>query len=205
MEVQTKDDVVDVFIAFVELCGSYSVRSEEEGQQVLQEALTALETMHTVHRLRPNATTYASLLQACGKLLPVGNERDRAVENVFLFCCQDGAVNGHVLKQLRSVVTPEEYTKLVIAQSEELEGVKVVPEAWTTRELGGKVVSADGRRALPLSIDGSLIVTTAMQNFQSRKILDKRNRNLLRGGRWRKKVDNRWRWPREQAASASKL
>lgn len=95
-------------------------------------------------------------------------------------------VDDNVLKQLKTATTAEQYTSLVLTASEDVEGTKMVPEAWTINALGGRVVTADGRRTTPLSIEGKLTVTMAMQEFKMRRIRDKRNRNLLRGGRWRK-------------------
>jgi hypothetical protein len=58
--------------------------------------------------------------------------------------------------------------------------------------LGGKVKSADGRKTIPLGVDGLLKRTTAMKEFQMRRLLDHRNRDLLRGGRWRQKSKSKY-------------
>ena len=87
------------------------------------------------------------------------------------------------LVRLRSAATPDLYYKLVVSASEEIEGQRVVPEAWTCNALGGRVITADGRRTKPLSVEGKLAVTKSMLDFRMRRMTDKRNRNLLRGGR----------------------
>jgi len=180
-----KDGTVEVFNSFLRVCGSAKVQNEEEGMQVFKEALSAIDMMRVLDGLYPNAATYALLLQVCENLLPPGKERRRMVETVFRLCCSDGMVDDSVLEQLQTTATSEQYTNLVITASEDVEGIKMVPEAWTINALGGRVVTADGRRTTPLSIEGKLTVTMAMQEFKMRRIRDKRNRNLLRGGRWR--------------------
>lgn len=177
------DDFVGVFNAFVRVCGSTRVKSEEKGSEIFREALIAVESIRTLKGLEPNAETYAALLEACENLLPLGRERQNVIEKVFRLCCNDGMVDENVLIQLRSAATQEQYSKLVNSVSEDVDGTKMVPEAWTFNALGGRVVTADGRRTKPLSVDGKLAVTAAMQEFRMRRMRDKRNRNLLRGGR----------------------
>lgn len=178
--------LVDIFNEFVQVCGSYRARNENEGLQVLREAFDAIKIMRGLNGLEPNAATYASLLKACTNLLPLGHERRIAVATIFSLCCDDGMVDSEILSHLRSATTSEQYADLVITSSEtNVDGTKIVPEAWTAKALGGKVISIDGRKSTPLSVDGRLMTTRAMQEFKMRRLLDKRNRNLLWGGRWR--------------------
>jgi len=186
---EKKDALVDVFNEFVHVCFSHRARSGEEGLQVLREALSSIETMRGLDGLGPNAATYAALLEACANLLPVGKEKQALVGKIFSLCCDDGMVDDKVLRHLRTATTTEQYSTMVVALSEDVEGIKVVPEEWTKKALGGKVISVDGRKTTPLSIDGRLATTLAMQEFKMRRIRDKRNRNLLCGGRLRPPKD----------------
>jgi hypothetical protein len=133
--------------------------------------------------LSPNAESYASLLEACSRLVPPGKDRERWVGQVFRLACEDGMVDDTVLQQLKAAAFQDQYSRLVAAESETIEGTKVVPEAWTRNALGGRVVTAEGRRTTPLTIGGQLTVTLAMREFQMRRLRDHRNRKLLQGGR----------------------
>jgi len=184
-----KPDIVEVFNAFVRVCGSVRPRGDkDDGAHVFREALAAVESMRSLKGLYPNAVSYAVLLEACKILLPLGKERLRVVEQVFHLACDEGMVDDGVLRELRSVASEEQYSKLVIAPSEIVEGTKMVPESWSRNALGGRVVTADGRRTKPLTVDGQLAITNAMREFQMRRLRDKRNRNLLQGGRLRNKL-----------------
>ena len=189
-----KDQIVDIFNEFVQLCASYRSKSDNDGLKVLGEALDAIRVMRSMdtagsglhHKLLPNASTFASLITAVTNLLsPGGPERRIALENIFTMCCTDGMVDDNVLRCFRDASTPEQFATMVEEKSEVIEGMKVIPESWTVNALGGKVKSADGRKTVPLGIDGVLKRTKAMKEFQMRRLLDHRNRDLLRGGRWR--------------------
>jgi len=103
---------------------------------------------------------------------------------------------------LQDVATEEQYSRIVILMSEAVEGIKMVPEEWTANALGGRVVTADGRKTKPLSIYGQITVTNAMRDFQMRRLRDKRNRNLLQGGRL-KNINARVAEAQQQASPAT--
>jgi hypothetical protein len=182
-----QQDIIEVYNAFVRVCGSVRCQGEDAGLSIFKEALTSVENMKLLDGLRANSQTYAALLEACKNLLPLGHQRQLVVEEVFLLCAGDGMVDEHVLRMLRLVATMEQYARLVIAESDDVEGTKSVPEAWTVNVLGGRVLTSDGRRTTPLTIDGQLTETLAMKEFQMRRLRDKRNRNLLQGGRLRER------------------
>jgi hypothetical protein len=191
--------LVGVFNSFVDLCSTSQASTEEEGMEVLKEALNAIEIMQSNDNLKPNSATYSSLLQGCENVLPKGEERQRLVEMIFRLCCDDGLVDDVVLTNLKSVATTEQYTRMVVAVSEDIDGTRMIPEVWTTNALGGrKAITADGRRTKALCIDGRLTVTRAMQEFKMRRLRDKRNRNLLQGGRLHRQTRERSDTPSEQ-------
>lgn len=177
------DRMVDVFDTFIDVCGSYRPTNDREGLRVLKECLDAVQMMRSLDNVKPHSSTYAALLRACAKLLPLGLERRTAVATIFNFCCDDGLVNENVLAHLRDSAPPDLFAELVLTSSETVEGTKVVPERWTRKALGGKVISVDGRKTTPLSVDGRLKSTLAMKEFKMRRLKDKRNQKLLRGGR----------------------
>jgi hypothetical protein len=177
--------LVEVFNEFIRVCGSRRTRSVEEGLQTMNEALSSIQTMRGLEGIAPNSSMYATLLEACASLLPVGKDRQLFAEKVFRLCCEDGMVDENVLRQMRAVASLQLFSSLIVSASVLVEGTKVVPESWTSNTMGGKVISVDGRKTKPLSIDGRVKITAAMYEFRMRRLRDKRNRNLLRGGRWR--------------------
>ncbi|EEC50514.1 predicted protein [Phaeodactylum tricornutum CCAP 1055/1] len=150
---ENKAVVVATFNAFIRLCATTPVEAEDEGMRILREALAVVDKMRSHVVLEPNSATYAALLEACKDLLPIGPERRRLVEMVFRVCCDEGMVNHIVLKELRDAATSEQYTKMVVAYGEEMEGKRMVPEAWTIKALGDRVCTEDGRKAKPLGVD----------------------------------------------------
>jgi len=177
--------LVEVLNEYIRVCGSYRAPSDKEGMQVLREALSAIEMLRRLGSLRPNAATFSALLDACGNLLSVGKERQLVVERIFTLCCDDGMVNGDVLRHLRNVATTEQFTSLVIDSSTITEGVKVVPREWTKNaSRGPQAVAVDGRKtAVELTVDGTPAITASASERRMRRLRDKRNRNLLQGGR----------------------
>jgi hypothetical protein len=180
---KTKDQLAAVFNEFIAVCGTYSPRTEKDGSQVLKEAIDVIELMLTFDGLQPNSDTYCELLEACSSLLALGQARETAVEKVFGFCSRDGMVNERVLATMLVVTTAEQYATLVVEQSEDVDGLRLVPESFTRNVLGGKTISVDGRRTLPLGVDGQLVLTPGMLEFRMRRLRSKKNQNLLRGGR----------------------
>jgi hypothetical protein len=178
-----KGRITSAFNSYVQVCASAKVGDDNEGIRILGMVLEGVERMRHLKEFAPNAQTYSSILGCCGNLLPPSSQRGLFMERIFAFCCQDGMVDENVLTQLRTLGTSDQYARLVIAHSTTIEGTKVVPEQWTINALGTRVVTEDGRRATPLSIDGRLKVTRAMQEFKMRRLRDKRNRKLLEGGR----------------------
>ena len=177
-----KDAFVDVFNAFIKIC-AHTEATTDRATEILRDALAASGSIRKYSGLKPNSQTYVRVVYACKHLLPPGKDREAAIDKVFRLCCHDGLVNHSVLKSVRSSATEEHYSRLVISASEDVEGTLVVPEAWTVNVLGDRVHTPDGRKTKPLSVKGKLEMTTAMEDFRMRRMRDKRNRKLLRGGR----------------------
>jgi hypothetical protein len=188
----TRKNVTEVLNAFVLVCATTPTPiASQAGLSILREALYAVERYRSECLILPNQNTYAYLLQAAREL--VGNSASSAklIDQIFRLACQDGMVDSFLLKQLMEVATQEQYQQLVVNKSELVEDVKVIPESWSRNVLGGRVISADGRKIRPVTIDASEISTRAMQEFKMRRLRDKRNRRLLQGGRWRENQSGR--------------
>ena len=161
--------------------------------QVFREALAAIGMMQKEGNLRPNPGTYTALLDACDNLLSGSSEKKAVVEKIFALCCNDGLVDGKVLQRMRKVATEDQYSSLVVAFSEDIDGTKVVPAKWSANAIGGRVVSSDGRKTTQLSVDGTPAVTSSLSEFKMRRLRSRKNRNLLQGGRL-KQPESRAPW-----------
>lgn len=186
----TRKNAVEVLNSFVLVCATTPQPvPSEAGVSILREALYAVERFRSDCKVIPNQMTYAYLMQTAKELVSNEASRTKILDQVFRLCCQDGMVDDVLLKQFMEVTTPDQYQRAVVAPSEKVEGIKVIPESWSRNVLGGRVVSADGRKVRPLTIDGRLTETKAMQEFKMRRLRDKRNRKLLQGGRWDRSQD----------------
>jgi hypothetical protein len=64
-----------------------------------------------------------------------------------------------------------------------VEHMKVVPEEWTRNIQGFLANTKDGRKVLPLTIDGTFTFTKAAAEYKMRKMRKGHNRQMLQGGR----------------------
>lgn len=185
-----RKNAVEVLNGFVHICTTTPLPvAGEEGVLILREALSAVERFRSDCNVAPNQNTYTHLLQAARELLSSSPKRTKIVDQIFRMACQDGMVDDVLLQQLMQVATQEQYHHLIVVSSETVDDVKVIPEEWSRSVLGGRVVSADGRRVKPVTIDGRLTETKSMKEFKMRRLRDGRNRSLLQGGRWDRRQD----------------
>jgi hypothetical protein len=178
---------VDVFNAFIRVCGATDNRSLTERKFNLKLAVNTVDEMRKRGEA-PNSATFHRLLEACENLLPMGRERCRAVESIFKNCCYLGLVDDEVLAQVKSASSEELFTDMVVAKTTEeaIEGTlrssKMVPESWT-RNIGVKVETVDGKQPKPLNIDAMFVVTRRVKEFRTRNLRQHKNKRLLRSGR----------------------
>jgi hypothetical protein len=185
-----RKSAVEVLNGFVHICATTPLPvAGEEGVLILREALSAVERFRSDCNVAPNQSTYTHLLQAARELLLNSPKRTNIVDQIFRMACRDGMVDDVLLQQLMQVATQEQYHRLIVVPSETVDDVKVIPEEWSRSVLGGRVVSADGRRVKPVTIDGRLAETKSMKEFKMRRLRDGRNRSLLQGGRWDRSQD----------------
>jgi hypothetical protein len=178
---------VEVFNAFIRVCGSTNHGRSTERKFNLKLAVRTVEEMRERGEA-PNSATFKRLLEACENLLPMGKERSRAVENIFNNCSYLGLVNDEVLAQLKNAASEELFTDMVVAKTaeEDIEGTlrsgKMVPESWT-RNIGVKVETVDGKQPKALNIDAIFVVTKRVKEFRTRNLRQHKNKKLLRSGR----------------------
>jgi hypothetical protein len=177
---------VDVFNAFIHVCGATDQGSTADKKYNLKLAVNTVEEMRKRGEA-PNSATFRLLLEACQNLLPVGKECTRAVENIFKNCCYLGLVDDEVLAQFRTVASDDLFTDLVVANTTEdatdgTKSSKMVPQSWT-RNIGVKVMTVDGKKPKPLNIDAMFVVTKRVKEFRVKRLRQHKNKRLLRAGR----------------------
>lgn len=177
---------VDVFNAFIHVCGAADQGSATDKKYNLKLAVNTIDEIRERGEA-PNSATYRLLLEACENLLPMGKERTRAVESIFRNCCVLGLVDDTVLAQFRAIVPDDLFTNLVIANTTEdaVDGTKsskMVPREWT-RNVGVTVMTVDGKKPKPLNIDSMFVVTKRVKEFRVKRLRQHKNQRLLRAGR----------------------
>jgi hypothetical protein len=128
---------------------------------------------------------YANLCKVCKRHVALGAECDRIVKVIFARCQEKGFVDSRVLGAPKAVTSVELYRPLVVLHKSVEDGIRMVPESWTLRAAGAQiVVTADRRKAVPLSADGRRTVTKAMKEYRIHKLWSHDvNWNMLHGGR----------------------
>lgn len=177
---------VDVFNAFIRVCGTSGTGSAGDKKYNLKLAVNTVDEMRQRGEA-PNSRTFCLLLEACQNLLPLGKQQSRAVETIFRNCCYLGLVDDAVLAQFRDVASDQLFQDLVVANTTEevTEGSKsgkMVPKTWT-RNVGVKVVTVDGKQPKPLNIDAIFVMTKRVKEFRVKRLRQRKNTRLFRGGR----------------------
>lgn len=181
--ISTDQAVVQAFSAFISVCASAAGRNETVNSELFAKAMKTIDDLRS-YGLEPDTTTYTALLEASGKLLTSeGRDRHRALENIFVRACQNGYVDQAVLEQFKVSASTFLYAKLVVSQSQEVDGQKVIPESWTRNVTGYLVNSRGGRKVLPLTIDGQFTTPRAATEYKMRKLRRQSNKKMLQGGR----------------------
>ena len=179
----SEESIVNAISAFISVCAKEN--SNKDDAQKMETMLTALRTVETVRELNltPNSTCYGALLEACNNLVQNGQDRQRILENVFARAADEGYVDQVVLENFKMAASTYLYAKMVVAPSQEVENMKVVPEAWTRNVQGFSVNNRGGRKVLPLTIEGQFAFTKAAAEYKMRKLRRQSNKKMLQGGR----------------------
>lgn len=181
--ISQESSIVDTMSAFITVCAKEnSVSSEAVKMEKMILALRTLELMKGID-LVPNSTCYAALIEACGSLVQNGQDRQRLLENIFTRASDEGHVDQSVLEKFKAAASSYLYAKMVVARSQEVENMKVVPESWTRNVKGFSANSKGGRQVLPLTIDGQFTFTKAAAEYKMRKLRRQSNKKMLQGGR----------------------
>jgi len=181
-----KESTMDVFTAFVRVCGTSANISKNANNYSRQERTkmmtVALQVIGDAKKLMLtlNSDTYAALVEACDSLLPVNEkERETVLSNVFHRACKEGFVNQSLLESFKSAASAHLFAKLVVSKSIQMEDIKIVPESWTRNVKGCK----EGKQNMPLSIHGNFTFTKRAAEYRMRKLRRRTNQTFLRGGR----------------------
>lgn len=182
--VSSETSMVEVMSAFISVCarGGSGSKDEAQNMEIMFTALRTPEVMRALD-LVPDSTTYAALLEACDTLVHDGQDRQRILESIFIRACDGGYVDHVVLENFKAASSTYLYAKLVVAPSQEVENMKVVPESWTRNVQGFSANSKGGRKVLPLTIEGQFTFTKAAAEYKMRKLRKQANKHLLEGGR----------------------
>mmetsp|Transcript_69165 Transcript_69165/g.104280 ORF Transcript_69165/g.104280 Transcript_69165/m.104280 type:complete len:421 (+) Transcript_69165:2-1264(+) len=175
-------DIVQAYSEFIRVCGSAEAKTDALRTRIMTMTLRILEELQSLD-LEPNSSTYAALLEACQHLLPEGSERQRVLEKIFAAACEEGFVNRDVLGRFEDASSSYWYAKIVIEKSVDVENVKALPESWTRNATGLSTHAGGGGKVLPLSIDGKVTFTKTEAEHRMRKLRQRVNQNMLRGGR----------------------
>jgi hypothetical protein len=101
---------VTTYSSVINCCAYYR---HPEGQSEAMEV--ALRTFHKLCDLEddgPNNITFGTLFKAIANLMPVGQEREDLVSDLFDQCCDLGHIDAFVLSQVRQA-SPQYYRDLV--------------------------------------------------------------------------------------------
>ena len=179
----SEESIVNTISAFISVCAKDN--SSKDDAQKMETMFKALRTLETVRELNltPNSTCYGALLEACNNLVQNGQDRQRILENIFARAADEGYVDQVVLENFKLAASTYLYTKMVVAPSQEVENMKVVPEAWTRKVQGFLVNNRGGRKVLPLTIEGQFAFTKAAAEYKMRKLRRQSNKKMLQGGR----------------------
>mmetsp|Transcript_14425 Transcript_14425/g.30278 ORF Transcript_14425/g.30278 Transcript_14425/m.30278 type:complete len:777 (-) Transcript_14425:48-2378(-) len=171
--------------AVIKACAASANKNSPNGKEALLLAISTVKNMKKSDSFHPNSKSYLLLVQCCTKLLPVGGDREKALRSVFRSCCQGGLVDQKVLSAFQSAVTSETYYQEVVKNAPSYMGEKTLPESWT-RNLGYRVrmqQSKGGMRSPVISVNGTVVASTAYNDYRMRRRWSKKNQKLLQGGR----------------------
>jgi len=79
-------------------------------------------------KLAPNRVTYGTMLKACSRLLPVGNDRVKFTSDYFRKACEDGCVGDMVLNRLEAAASAVQYKELMQGLTR-----NTLPTEWTCK------------------------------------------------------------------------
>ncbi len=181
---QARPDVCS-YHAVIKACATSANKCSPSGKEALLLAVSTVKNMKKSETSYPNSKSYLLLVQCCTKLLPVGEDQEKALRSVFRSCCQGGLVDQKVLLAFQSAVTSETYYEEVVKNATSYMGEKTLPESWT-RNLGYRVrmqQSKGGMRSPVISVNGTIIASTAYNDYRMRRRWLKKNQKLLQGGR----------------------
>ena len=165
-----------------------ALQSDDKRKEALKLAISTVQDMKGDPATRPNSYSYLQLLRCAVRLLPAGDEREKALLSIFRNCVRDGCVDQEVIREYHSAVSDDCFRKTVIRPASTYNGTKSLPESWT-KNLGYSILvqgedgKASRKRNPVISIYGEVIPSTVYSDHKMRRLWAKTNQKLLRGGR----------------------
>lgn len=175
----------DIFLynAFIQACAASISGTTSQREATLRLALQTLPRDIRGNNLKPDSETFLCLLEACSSLLPSGDMQAKAMEQIFTICCQSGLMDRIMMKRFRDLASEDLYTRLVVENSEfDSDGTRVVPLSWTSKVTTAGLIF-DRKKGPALDVAGDFFLTGSMKERRMRRLRQRRNQKLLRGGR----------------------
>jgi hypothetical protein len=116
---------VHTFAAVLNACAYTSSTDPKVKQEAIEIALKAMNELDESFG-GPNEVTFRALFQVIGSQVEDMAERTRMASTIFQRCCEEGCVNGWVIKTIRNFVPPL-YKKLPVDSKKRLR----LPPEWT--------------------------------------------------------------------------
>lgn len=102
---------VTTFSSVINACAYYSGDSNGRAK-ALKIALRTFDKLCKSSDEKPNNITFGTIFKAIANLMPLSDEREKLVRNLFDRCTEDGLVDSFVLSQVRNA-SPQLYRELV--------------------------------------------------------------------------------------------
>ncbi len=189
-DVELSKTAIAVYNAFLRVLASIKVRNDSDLVQILRRAFEVLDEMETDPNLELHSATYLAFLDVVANVTgPGSKECSYSAERVFQKCCRQGLLNKFVLKSFQSLVPEEVFHRLVLDRCtrDATDHKWLVPQAWTRHSPLPMIHTEQGRRQMPLSVEGKYVVPPEALDYKARNLRQRRGQNLLQGGRLIKK------------------
>ena len=180
---ETAKPDIFLFNALIRACAASTGDTISQREATFRIALRTLSRDIRGNKLDPDPETFLCLLEASWSLLSSGAMQEKAMEQIFSICCQYGLMDRVMLKRFRELASPDLYSRLVVENSVfDKDGTRVIPLSWTANVTTTGLI-VDRKKAPALDVAGNFFLTATMKDRRMRRLRERRNQKLLRGGR----------------------